>query len=132
MVQCYNICNIYILIIWDEDGTTFCFTKLLQKYSFRNPFFFFFTMHKQSSRDSPRLPVTQQPTLQLTETYVGKSQLISHQQQLAAVATGCGGCGGGGGGGRFSLTTVTGQVAWLATYVLTLPIRTLHIYQATN
>uniref|UniRef100_A0A0D9ZUR3 Uncharacterized protein n=1 Tax=Oryza glumipatula TaxID=40148 RepID=A0A0D9ZUR3_9ORYZ len=31
---------------------------------------------------------------------------------LAAVATGCGGCGGG---GRFSLTTVTGQVAWLAT-----------------
>uniref|UniRef100_A0A0E0PI38 Uncharacterized protein n=1 Tax=Oryza rufipogon TaxID=4529 RepID=A0A0E0PI38_ORYRU len=34
---------------------------------------------------------------------------------LAAVATGCGGCGGGGGGGRFSLTTVTGQVAWLAT-----------------
>uniref|UniRef100_A0A0E0HA55 Uncharacterized protein n=1 Tax=Oryza nivara TaxID=4536 RepID=A0A0E0HA55_ORYNI len=50
---------------------------------------------------------------------------IHARTNLAAVATGCGGCGGGGGGGgRFSLTTVTGQVAWLATYVLTLPIKT--------
>lgn len=54
MVQCYNICNIYILIIWDEDGTTFCFTKLLQKYSFRNPFFFYYAQAvKQRQSQTP-------------------------------------------------------------------------------
>lgn len=115
--------TLYILIIWNEDSTTFYFTKLLQKYSFRHPLFFFFTMHKQRQSQTPSHTASD---FTADRDIRG---LTSHQQQLAAVATGCGGCGGGGGGGgRFSLTTVTGQVAWLATYVLTLPIRTLHIY----
>lgn len=43
MVQCYNICNIYILIIWDEDGTTLILLyKIIKKVQFQESLFFFF------------------------------------------------------------------------------------------